>query len=180
MEITSIEIPNGNTVYLFENFYPSDVLSELTKICQGFSTESADWQAAEWTNKRYNFNHLDYLNQLLSEFYQEFCYSMESKLKYKMIFEEVLMWIDLPGLGKLQPHVEGPAGGTYLMQIYLTDRVEPFNGTTIYNDKKEILFQLPFRNNFGWMFDQATGVMHGRHSDVSPNLKRFNIMTRFN
>ncbi len=179
MEITSIKIPNGNNVYLFENFYPDDLLLQLTKICNNFNAESDDWQVASWTNKRYNFKHIEYFNELLFDFYENFSCDMESILNNKIAFEESVMWIDLPGLGKLQPHVEGPAGGTYLMQIYLSDRTEPFNGTTIYNDNKEVLLQLPFRNNFGWMFDQATGVMHGRHSDVSPNLKRFNIMTRF-
>lgn len=180
MDITSIKIPNGNRVYLFDKVYPDDILVKLTDVCNSFSPDSPDWSHAEWTTKRYIFKDFEYFSSLLHNFYETFAQTMLSSLGHKLQFESSSLWVDLPNLGKLRPHVEDTGGGTYLMQIYLTDRVEPFNGTTIYNDDKQILFQLPYRNNFGWLFDQATGVMHGRHTDVAPNLKRFNIMTRFN
>ena len=180
MDITSIKVPNGNNVYLFNKFYPDDILIKLTDICNSFSFDSTDWLTAEWTNNRYIFKNFEYFNSLLKNFYETFAHTLTPLLDHRLQFESSSLWVDLPGLGKLQPHVEGPGGGTYLMQIYLTDQSEPFNGTTIYNDDKQILFQLPYRNNFGWLFDQAPGVMHGRHSDVAPNLKRFSIMTRFN
>ena len=179
MDITQIKLSNNNCVYLFNDLYPDDILNKLSTICNNFNTESADWTPAEWTTNRYIFKNFKYFNSLLYEFYETFAHTMLPSLGHKLRYESSSLWVDLPGLGKLQPHVEGLGGGTYLMQIYLTDKNEPFNGTTIYTDDKEILFQLPYRNNFGWLFDQATGVMHGRHSDVSPNLKRFSIMTRF-
>jgi hypothetical protein len=180
MDITSIKVPNGNSVYLFDKFYPDDILVKLTNICSSFSSDSTDWLNAEWTTLRYNYKNCEYLDSILKSFCEDIFFNLITPIvHYKMNYISSSLFVDLPGLGPLQPHVEGPEGGTYLMQIYLTDQPEPFNGTTIYNDDKQILFQLPYRNNFGWLFDQATGVMHGRHSDVAPNLKRFSIMTRF-
>jgi len=179
VDISAIQLSNGNCVYLFDNFYPADILNKLTAVCENFSEDSPDWQAAEWTNKRYIFKNTQYFDSILTDFYYSMSEQMQNRLNYRMQFESATMWVDLTGMGILEPHVEGPGGGTYLMQMYLTAKTEPFNGTTIYNDDKQVLFHLPYRNNFGWMFDQATGVMHGRHSDVSPNLKRFSIMTRF-
>ena len=180
MEITNIKVPNGNNVFLFDQFYSHDVLDELTNICKKFDKESSVWEIAEWTPLRYIFKNSDYINSILKSFCEDNFFDLVSPiLNYKLNYVSSSLFVDLPGLGPLQPHVEGPEGGTYLMQIYITDQNEPFNGTTIYTDDKQILFQLPYRNNFGWLFDQATGVMHGRHSDVSPNLKRFSIMTRF-
>ena len=180
MEITFIRIPNGNRVYLFDNVFPDNLLKQLTDICNKFSPESLEWEPMAWTTNRYAFRDNKYLNLLLHDFYQEiFSRDMMSTLNYKLHHASTSLYLDLPGLGNLEPHTEGPEGGTYLMQTYITDQCEPFNGTTVYTDDKQILFQMPYRNNFGWLFDQATGIMHGRHSDVSPNLKRFSIMTRF-
>jgi len=180
MDITAIKVPNGNHVYLLDNCYPQELLKELTDICDKFSPDSADWVAAEWTNRHYVFKNFEYFNSLLRNFHETLRDSMSLMLNHNLTVESSSLFVDLPGLGKLEPHVEGLAGGTYLMQIYLTSKIEPFNGTTIYTDDKQVLFQLPYRNNFGWLFDRATGVMHGRHSDVASNLKRFSIMTRFN
>ena len=55
MDITSIKVPNGNNVYLFNKFYPDDILIKLTDICNSFSFDSTDWLTAEWTNNRYIF-----------------------------------------------------------------------------------------------------------------------------
>ena len=180
MDITQIKLSNNNCVYLFNDLYPDDIITKLSDICNNFNPESSEWVSAEWTTKRYIYKNFEYFNSLLHDFYEtSFCHAMYPFIDHKLQYESSSLWVDLPGLGKLQPHVEGQDGGTYLMQIYLTDKSEPFNGTTINTDDKQILFQLPYRNNFGWLFDQATSVMHGRHSDVSPNLKRFSIMTRF-
>lgn len=180
MEITSVKVPNGNSVYLFDNYFPADLLEKLTTVCNSFSPDSSEWQSVDWTTNRYVFKNFEYFNQILHNFFENtFAQTMLPVLNHKLQYESSSLWVDLPGLGKLQPHVEGPGGGTYLMQIYLTGQPHPFNGTTIYTDNKQILFQLPYRNNFGWLFDQATGIMHGRHSDVATDLKRFSLMTRF-
>ena len=180
MDVTSIIVPNGNSVYLLDNYFPEDILSSLTDICNGFSESSEQWERTEWTDKRYIFKNISQFNPILDNFIKTvFAPRMMQALHHTLTYESSTLWVDLPGLGKLQPHKEGPGGGTYLMQVYLTNKSEPFNGTTIYTDDKQVLFQLPYRNNFGWLLDQATGVMHGRHSDVSPNLKRFSIMIRF-
>jgi hypothetical protein len=89
-------------------------------------------------------------------------------------FSYMKLYADLSGLGPLTEHVE--LAGEYVAQIYFTRTPYPYHGTSVHNQKKELLFTLPYRNNFGWFFDKGTTVMHSRLQDVLPGLNRFSLM----
>ena len=92
-------------------------------------------------------------------------------------YGNLLLWIDLPGFGTLTPHVDGDDSG--LMQAYITSTPHPYAGTTMYAEDDKILFQLPYRDNFGWLFQPANKVLHGREHSVPEGISRFSIMINF-
>ena len=44
------------------------------------------------------------------------------------------------------------------------------------NDDKELLFTLPFRNNYGWIMEDCQGTMHSREFDVMPGTVRYSLI----
>jgi hypothetical protein len=92
----------------------------------------------------------------------------------QLFCSNISFFIDLPGSPPLQPHVEGV--DSWLAQVYIARRPHAYTGTTIYTDQKQVLFQLPYRDNAGWLFDTAGRVMHGREHPVPEGLDRFSIM----
>jgi hypothetical protein len=87
---------------------------------------------------------------------------------------EITFFRDAPGTPPLEPHRE--QAGAWLSQVYIAAQDHPTNGTTIYTDQKQVLLQLPYRNNTGWLFDTGRTVMHGREHAVPEDLERFSLM----
>lgn len=175
MIVYPIAIPNGARCFLIDQFFPAEYLAKIHAICDAFTKESSDWANPEWTKYRYIYQGtgsewddvIGYLKQPNADITQA--------LGYEVKCDEVIMWAEFQGIGTLQPHVEVP-NGKELCQIYITKQPVPNNGTTIYTDDKEILCLLPYRDNFGWFFDNSGQVMHGRDNDVPAGTTRFTMM----
>jgi hypothetical protein len=110
----------------------------------------------------------------LAEYFNsaEFKKPLEDHLGVDLQLTEGSIWADLAGFGPLGAHKEG--GGSYMMQVYLTDTPHDYSGTTIYNEAGEVLVQLPYRDNFAWFF-HGMKIMHGRRHDVPEGIKRFTL-----
>jgi hypothetical protein len=182
MIVNTVNIATGSKVFLIEEFLPEDIHEKIKKLFNEFTTDSVDWKIPEWAQGRPR-----YVYQGQSEKYnalKNFVISsslltqLEHLLGIKVQNTGIDLWIDFAGFGTLAPHYENE-GSVYLAQIYISDKEYPFIGTTIYNDNKEILFQLPFRDNYGWFFDKGYTVMHGREHDIPDDLARCSIMLWF-
>jgi hypothetical protein len=182
MIVNTVNIATGSKVFLIEEFLPSEVHSNIKTLFNEFAKDSADWKIPEWAQGRPR-----YVYQGQSEKYnalKNFVISsslltqLEHLLGIKVQNTGIDLWVDFAGFGTLAPHYENE-GSIYLSQIYISDKEYPFVGTTIYNDNKEILFQLPFRDNYGWLFDKGYTVMHGREHDIPDSLARCSIMLWF-
>lgn len=175
MIVYPIAMANGSRCFLIDRFFPEDQIAKVHAICDAFSKESSDWANPEWTKFRYiyqgNSQEWQDVKQYLSQPNQE----IAQALGYNVVCDEIILWAEFQGIGTLQPHVEVP-NGKELSQIYITKKSVPNNGTTIYTDDKEILCLLPYRDNFGWFFDNSGMVMHGRDNDVPADTTRFTMM----
>lgn len=175
MKIYDVHLPNQTRCLLIDEFLPQTYLEALHKICDDFSKESVQWQHPEWTQYRYIYQGGSPEWKEIAEYLEKPNQELAAGLGYSIVCDEVLLWAEFQGLGSLQPHVEVPAG-KHLSQLYISKSRVANNGTTIYTEDKEILFQLPFRDNFSWLFDDSGRVMHGRENDVAADITRFTMM----
>lgn len=94
----------------------------------------------------------------------------------------ISLWADFEGY-TITPHVD-PDFFDYAVQIYMSrDPVKwnsPILGTTIYQTPSKILFQLPYRNNFGYFFEKPGEVLHGLATPVPPGMQRNSVYLRYN
>lgn len=167
---------------LIDEFFPKPLNEALLQLVDAFTTDTADWRNPPEFNGRPRYVYAgtdpvqDQLRQYLTS--AEVTEQLSAHTGQAVHLIDLQIWIDLPGFGRLTPHVE--AWGDYLSQIYITRQQDPDGGTTIYTDSRRILYQLPYRNNFGWFFDQCQLVWHGRKSDVAPGLRRATVMIWYN
>ena len=179
MKINKVTLANASTVLILEEFFDQPLLDYIKSICFAFTKDSTDWHNPEWTKLRFQYDVqseafvriVDYLKS------NSFNDQIKTATGKNLIFTDCALWNDQAGFGPLAPHVE--AHGDFMCQIYITDN-EYLGGTTIYNNDKQIVFHLPYRDNFGWFFDKCTTVMHGRAHDVPDGLNRFSLMVWYN
>lgn len=169
---TTVTMPSGARVFLIDKFFETELLNKVHQLFDNFNTQQDQWANPLWTSNRFVYQGNDEKFLELKNYIQSKTFISQLELLLgndtKICNIGLDLWIDLPGLGPLSPHFENE-GSIYISQIYISDRDYPSNGTTIYTDDKQLLFQLPFRDNFGWFFDKGYTVMHGRINDVEPN-----------
>jgi hypothetical protein len=175
MKINSVVLIDKQLVLLLEDFFETDFLEKLTQLFEQH-TKSPDWIDAEWTSCRriYCGNDPVYLELLKVLSSPTTLTPIEQALGKKIKFDSVKLWADYPGFGPLQAHQEGSGQGQ--AQIYITRKEHATNGTSILNNDKQLLFTLPYRNNYGWYFDDCTKVMHSREFDVPVNTVRYSLI----
>ena len=179
MLINVVELHDSAKILILDKIFDSDLLTELHELCNTFSVDHPDWKDPGWTKLRYEYiggsdAHTNLCNYLRSS---EFIDPVSAALGKTMEFGNLILWIDLPGYGPLSPHVDRDNPG--LMQAYITTTPHSYTGTTMYSDDNNILFQLPYRDNFGWFFYPADKVLHGREHSVPEGVKRFSILINF-
>lgn len=180
MIVTRVALPNKANVLLLEDVLPPALLANLhNDILDRFAPGDPDWTDLNLVNSstryQYNGDHSTYkeLEDYMSS------PAMLSRLQGEIQspdlgYSYMKLLVDLPGYGPLREHLE--LAGEHVAQIYFTRSSHPYHGTSIHNQQKELLFTLPYRNNFGWFFDVGTTVMHSRLQDVLPGLNRFSLM----
>jgi hypothetical protein len=180
MIVTKVALPNKANVLILEDVLPVTLLADLhNDILDQFAPGHVDWTVPEvahrTTRYQYNGTHATYKRM------QEYMSSPAMLARFQgeiqsddLEFSYMKLYADLSGLGPLKEHVE--LAGEHVAQIYFTRTPDPYHGTSIHNQQKELLFTLPYRNNFGWFFDVGTTVMHSRLQDVLPGLNRFSLM----
>lgn len=175
MKINSVTLSTGNKVLLMEDFLDSTLMGRVLGLCDECDT-NADWEYAEWSRLRKIYKgksnvYGDLMSALASPDTRA---PIEKELGHAIRFTDASLWADYPGFGPLLPHVEQHGEGQ--AQLYLTRKEFPTNGTSIMNLDKQLLFTLPYRNNYGWFFDECTQVMHSREFDVPSDIIRFSLI----
>jgi len=179
MLINTLTTETGNHVLLIDQVFSEDRLKQFHAICAKFTPGCEHWRQPSWCivpqhRPRYLFDGKGDEWAELVQFFNsaEVKQPIEQHLDLTLEYTTSSMWADLTGFGTLEPHKE--AGGSYMMQIYLTNKSHDYSGTTIYNEAGEVLVQMPYRDNFAWFF-HGMKVMHGRHHDVPKGITRFTL-----
>jgi hypothetical protein len=182
MDVTEVSMVNGARVFVLENVLESKVLAHAHVLAQTFSTENPLWHRAGTADNfpRWEYDTNDASFDLVRhavdrgpmlDYWQQ---KLAPNLDRRLFCSNITFFVDLPGSTPLAPHVEGSS--SWLSQVYIARQTDNINGTTMYNNDKQVLFQLPYRNNMGWLFDNGSTVMHGREHGVPPGLDRFSLM----
>lgn len=182
MNATQVQLDNGSRVFILENVLDATVLAYAHSLANTFAQDNPLWCRAGTADNypRWEYHVADpsfdavrqYFDRgpVLAHWQQQLAPDEPGRL----FCSNISFFIDLPGSPGLAPHVEGV--DSWLSQVYIARQSHSFNGTTIYNLSKQVLFQLPYRDNTGWLFDTAGRVMHGREHAVPAGLDRFSIM----
>ena len=176
MNITKVTLENNSTVLILENVLPPELLKEAQEFCNTFVQGDPDWKKP-WDSPRAVYQGVHPSFDKLKAYFnspaviQQFAQALPGRYPAPSEFK---IWVDQAGFGALQPHKE--VNDAFIAQVFVTETEHSYTGTTIYNDNKEILFQLPYRNNCGWFFDNGSTVMHGRAHDVPEGINRYAIM----
>jgi hypothetical protein len=178
MLVNEINLANGKQLFLLDKFFPPAQLAQLEQLCDAFTPDSESWTQS-FSNSRWVYNGTDTVYQQVVEYLSstELTTQLSQLVGRDVHLSNHTLWLDVPGFGSLKPHRE--TGGEFLAQVFITKQFDNYNGTTFYTDDKNVLFQMPYRNNFAWLFE-GTQVLHGRQFDVAPGLKRFSIMMWYN
>ena len=180
MKINSLTLTTGNKVLLMEDFFEPELLEKIHLLCEKSEQNDPGWPYEEWTQLRriYKGNDETYKELLATLADPVFLQPIEQALGVKIVFSDAGLWADYPGFGPLLPHVEQHGRGQ--AQIYLTRKDYPVNGTSIMNLDKQLLFTMPYRDNYGWFFDECTKVMHSREYDVPADIVRYSLIFWYN
>lgn len=174
MNVNVLQLHKGNKVFLLEDIFPKELLDRIRQLC--LTSDNSDWKSPDWTTLRKIYSghapaYIELTKYLSSEEFQK---PLEDCIGKKMQLADLALWADYPGFGPLLPHVELHGQGQG--QIFLTDKEYDTNGTAILNDDKKLLFTMPYRDNYGWYFDQCTEVMHSRPYDVPAGIVRYSLI----
>jgi hypothetical protein len=181
MDATEVKLANGAKIFIIENALDPEVLAHAHFLTETFSTQNPLWRKTDSSLEflRWEYNTADpsfdpIWRGLNSAPALEFWQQKLAPGGPRLFCSNATFFVDMPGSSPLPPHVE--ASDSWVSQVYITDRSDNINGTTMYNEQKQVLFQLPYRNNTGWLFDNGSMVMHGREHRVPPDLERFSLM----
>ena len=180
MLVNTLTTETGEKVFLLDQVFDKAWLDRLHELCDSAELGGNEWAMPEWTEgrPRYMFNckgsEWEEIRSYITS--DEFLSKFESLLGHPLRCTAHSIWADLKGFGPLGPHKEG--GGNYMMQVYLTRTDHPYTGTTIYTEDRQVLAQLPYRDNFAWLF-HGMRVMHGRMHDVPEGITRFTFQIWF-
>lgn len=182
MNVNKVELATGQNIFLIDEFFDADILVKIHKLFDTFSKDSPNWlpdPPNDPIHVRYRYDGPDPVIIELETILQstEFLNKVRELVKRDINFIVLKFWVDTKML--LDPHLEPPNGNRALAQIYITNTTVPFLGTTIYQNDKKLLFQLPYRDNFGWFFEKSDLVMHGKIFETPPGFCRCSIQIMF-
>lgn len=180
MLVNRLITETGEDVFLLDQVFEPEWLERLHNLCDSAELGGTEWPMPDWTagRPRYMFECRgpvwDEIEAYINS--EEFLGQIAKLLGYPVRCTHRSFWADLKGFGPLGPHKEG--GGNHMMQVYITRTEHSYSGTTIFNEAGQILAQLPYRDNFAWLF-HGVRVMHGRHHDVPEGITRFTFQIWF-
>lgn len=183
MNIHKIELSTGQKMCLVDQFFNSIMLKKVHEVFESFSLDSKHWvpdPPNDPEHVRFRYDGPNPLVQEIEEYLSssEVLGALEKTFNNKLKFSVLKFWVDTKML--LGPHVEQPNGNITMAQIYITNQEYPYLGTTMYQDNKKLLFQLPYRDNFGYCWEKSDEVMHGKICETPEGFNRKSLIIFFN
>ena len=185
MNFTTIDYQGTSSIYLIDNFFPQDLVENIFSIFD--NVNDTDWPDTDVfshrSGRRLYQGNGPVVNSIM--YYagsNDTIKFINSMVGNSVAFSGVSLWADFPGY-TITPHYD-PDFFDYAVQIYITRDANAWNGpvlgTTIYETANKILCQLPYRNNFGYFFQQPNRVLHGLGTPVPDGMQRNSVYLRYN
>ena len=183
MNTTKITNPDGEIVHLVEDYFTPELVNKLQELFDSYIAQSPEWAApSEFAHRggREVYVGSDATLDLVRAYA-----SSANMLNYvaehvgnQVEFDGLQLWEDLPGYS-IAPHKDIVDAYDHAIQIYITKEDINHLGTTFYSADQRITYQLPYRNNFGYMLPNPGGVMHGLIAPVPQGVHRHSVYLRF-
>lgn len=180
----TLTIEPGVKVHLPADFLEPHLADEVLRLFDDFNNDRGSWQTIDGqkqgTVDRYQYVGTDPVLQKIKDVT---CHpnvlAAIGELVGKPVktFGDISLWLDMEGY-KIPTHYD-MGGWHYSLQIYFTRKEDPLLGTTINDAQGRTIVTLPFRNNFGYIFDQCDHVNHGLATPVPPGVRRYNLYARY-
>jgi hypothetical protein len=185
MKSTCVYYQSSSKIFLIDNFFPNELLENLLQIFENI--EDPLWVDSEifehrrgrliYTGNTKTINQLNWFAQS-----SELVDSISKMIEKSVRFDSASLWADFEGYA-ISPHTD-PNYFKHAIQIFVTRESTSWNtamhGTTIYQTEQEALFQMPYRNNFGYLFETPSAVLHGLGTQVPVGLQRNSVYLRYN
>ena len=182
MNLHTVELATGQKMFLIDQFLSQPILEKVFSIFDSFSVDSEYWvpdPPNDPDHIRYRYDgsnpYVNEVEQYLSS--PAIIDTLSVALNKQIRFSVLKFWVDKKML--LSAHKEQPNGGLSMAQIYITKKEYPYLGTTMFQDNKKLLFQLPYRNNFGYMWEKSDKVMHGKIFETPEDFNRCSLIIFF-
>jgi hypothetical protein len=171
------------TVYLVEDYFPLDLLEHLQNIFDSYQAQSPDWAAPSQFAHRGGRevyvkpdSRLDLIRQYASS--DHMLSQVAEHMGNPVVFDDLQLWEDLPGYA-IAPHLDITDAYDHAIQLYVTKEDADHLGTTFFNSDRKVLFQLPYRNNFGYVLPNPSKIWHGLTTPVPPGVHRHSVYLRY-
>jgi hypothetical protein len=187
VNITTVELENKTRIFILDQFFERELVRDLYELFDTVTTDVAAWSDSDV------FKHhagrlvytgaspvLDKIRTAANDV------GLRGKLSellgHDIKFLSLDLWVDQPGY-TIAPHYD-PAFFEHAVQIYITNNPDyyagPPLGTTIFQQQQQrVLFQLPYRTNFGYFFESPQQVYHGLAGSVPEGMQRNSVYLRF-
>jgi hypothetical protein len=188
MNITKVELEDNTRIFILDKFFDSQLVRELNALFNTVTTAPENWPSPEifkhYAGRQIYAGTSPILDKIRAAANSDPIRSQLSELLgHNIKLLSLDLWVDSPGY-TIHPHVD-PAFFAHAVQIYITDNTTaeyrigmPF-GTTVYHPDHRVLFQLPYRTNSGYFFENPQQTCHGLNGQVPEGMQRNSVYLRF-
>jgi hypothetical protein len=180
----TLTIEPGVKVHLPADFLDPYLAQDVLGLFEYFDNDRESWKPIDGqkqgTVDRYQYIGNDSVFRKLKELtcHPDVLAAMEQLVGNPVkTFGDISLWLDVEGY-KIPTHCD-VGGWDYSLQIYFTRTEHPMLGTTINDLRGRTVVTLPFRNNFGYIFDKCDHVNHGLATAVPPGIRRYSLYARY-
>lgn len=185
MKTTVIDYLNQSKIYLLDDFFTTELSEQIHTVFDNVNpNEWPDTDVFKHRTGRLLYQGTSpVINHVMAYAASpDILEQISGMLGNAVSLGGISLWADFEGY-TIAPHVD-PDFFDYAVQIYMTRTPPMWNspilGTTIYQAPSKILFQLPYRNNFGYFFQKPGKVLHGLATPVPPGMQRNSVYLRYN
>jgi hypothetical protein len=176
----TVHFANHARLFLIDNFFSQQLDAQLFDLFRRYSDTSPDWSSIP--NFEHNPGRMVYTgstDDIDNHVRTTVLNQLNAVLDKPVSYVGSSMWIDLPGY-VIPPHYDLDAF-EHAVQIYMTDPTRNFEmmGTAFYLDPKQLMFEIPYRRNSGYLIDTAQNILHGLHHAIPPGFLRYSVYMRF-
>jgi len=177
----TVQFANNARLFLIDNFFSEELNNQVFGTFMSYNDTNTNW--GNTTNFEHKPGRKVYTGSVgnIDAYVQTPAVldQIRTLLGKPVKYLSSSMWVDLPGY-TISPHYDIDAF-EHAVQIYMTDPSKNFEmmGTAFYLNNKQLMFEIPYRRNSGYLIDTAQSILHGLHHSIPPGFLRYSVYMRF-